>query len=58
MRMGCLQLDAVLGDPAASMARADALLTAREREAAAKGGRLRLDVLVLPEMAFAGYTFE
>jgi len=48
-RIACLQLSPVHGDVLASQARADALLEDVEADS--------LDLLLLPEMAFSGYTF-
>ena len=54
VRVACLQFAAVTGDVAASIKIADAML-----DTAAKEGRLDgLDLLILPEMAFCGYTFK
>ena len=51
MRIGCLQFNPVLGDVAGNMERADALLLeSSERET--------LDLLVLPEMAFSGRSYD
>jgi protein N-terminal amidase len=51
MRVACLQLSPVHGDIAASQARADELLASLSTSEA-------LDLLVLPELAFSGYTFK
>ena len=50
MRVACLQLSPVHGDITASQARADALLSTL-----APG---TVDLLLLPELAFSGYTFS
>jgi protein N-terminal amidase len=52
LSVGLLQLEPLHGDVAASMARADELIAARLEDGT------RLNVLVLPEMAFTGYLFR
>ncbi|KAI1429604.1 carbon-nitrogen hydrolase [Xylaria sp. FL1777] len=50
MRIGCLQFASQVGDLDENLSRADALLNRANPE--------NLDLLVLPELAFAGYNFK
>lgn len=54
MRIAALQFAPRLGDVEGNIRRADALLRKAEQQSGDNGGKLDLDLLVLPEMAFSG----